>query len=416
MDLPLIQHMSKLHPHTADRGPLKTMFLLTSMPVGGAETLLVNLIRRLDRERFQPELACLKGLDELGEVMSKEVTTTKGYLSHKFDLRVLPRLTGYLKQRQVDVLVTIGAGDKMFWGRLAGWLANTPAVVSALHSTGWPDGVGRLNRMLTPITDAFVAVAAEHGRYLSAEGGFPAHKVRVIPNGVDTDRFRRDIVAGSLVREELGIPLDAQVCGIVAALRPEKNHELFLRAAEAIRQRFAESHFLIVGDGAERQQLETITRELGLQGVVHFVGTRSDVHAVLAAMDCMLLTSKMEANPVSILEALAVQVPVVATRVGSVSESVIDNQTGFLVAPGSVEECADRVSVILDNLELAERLGRQGRALVETKWSVDRMVEGYETLLSSLYNSKAQPVTRSTLPPTKRGQKLDCDTEDLVSV
>ena len=86
-------------------------------------------------------------------------------------------------------MVTVGAGDKMFWGRLAARRVGVPVIVSALHSTGWPDGVGRLNRLLTPITDAFIAVAASHGRFLIERTGFPADKVAVIPNGVDTQRF-----------------------------------------------------------------------------------------------------------------------------------------------------------------------------------------------------------------------------------
>ena len=139
----------------ADRGPLRVMFLITSMPVGGAETLLVNLIRRLDRERFAPELACLKQLGPLGEELAGEIPAHHGLLNRKYDLRILPRLTKLLARRKIDAVVTVGAGDKMFWGRLAAWRAGAPVVLSALHSTGWPDGIGRLNRLLTPITDGF---------------------------------------------------------------------------------------------------------------------------------------------------------------------------------------------------------------------------------------------------------------------
>ena len=143
--------------------PIKTLFLLTSMPVGGAETLLVDLVRRMDRRRFSPEIACLKDLGELGELMSHEVKTNCNYLTNKWDLRVLPRLANYLKQNRIDALVTVGAGDKMFWGRLAARLAGTPVIACALHSTGWPDGVGRMKRALTPITDDFIGVAEERG-------------------------------------------------------------------------------------------------------------------------------------------------------------------------------------------------------------------------------------------------------------
>ena len=91
-----------------------------------------------------------------------------------------------MRQRRIDAVVTVGTGgDKMFWGRLAGWLAGVPVICSALHSTGLPDHVELPNRLLAPLTDAFIAVAEPHGRYLAEHEGCPAKKIRVIPNGVD---------------------------------------------------------------------------------------------------------------------------------------------------------------------------------------------------------------------------------------
>ena len=173
----------------ADRGPLKVMFITTSMPMGGMETLLAELIRRLDRSRFEPELCCLKYLDVLGESLAEEIPVFTGLLKHKYDFAVLWRLKRLLRQRRIDAVVTVGAGDKMFWGRLAGRLAGVPVICSALHSTGWPDRVEFLNRLLAPLTDAFIGVAQTQGRHLAEKEGCPAAKVRVIPNGVDVEKF-----------------------------------------------------------------------------------------------------------------------------------------------------------------------------------------------------------------------------------
>ncbi len=397
----------------ASSRPLKPLFLLTTMPVGGAETLLVNLVRRMDRSRFAPEIACLKQRDELGEVMSHEVPVTSQYINGKFDLLVVPKLASYLRKNEIDAIITVGAGDKMFWGRLAAKLAGTPVVACALHSTGWPDGVGKLNRLLTPITDAFIGVADEHGRYLNEQEGFPAEKVHVIPNGVDTNRFRRDLTAGNIVRQELNIPLDAPVCGILAALRPEKNHAMFLHGAAAIRKKCPDTRFIIIGDGEERRGLEELTEQLDLSESVHFLGTRSDIPAVLAATNVMTLTSKMEANPVSILESLATEVPVVATRVGSVPTTVIDDETGYLVERNDAEAFATRVCELLNSPEKSEQMGRNGRAMVESNWSVDVMVRGYENLIESIYDSKVRRVHR----PVATVQKVDAQPEqELASV
>jgi hypothetical protein len=160
--------------HTQPR-PLRVMFLITSMPVGGAEVLLVNLIRRLDRSRCVPHLCCLKELGPLGEELAAEGVPASSHLIRgKYDVRVLWKLVRRMRSPKIDAVVTVGAGDKMFWGRLAAKLAGVPVICSALHSTGWPDSIGRLNRLLTPITDAFIGVAARHGRHLIENEQFPA--------------------------------------------------------------------------------------------------------------------------------------------------------------------------------------------------------------------------------------------------
>ncbi len=308
-------------------------------------------------------------------------------MAHKYDLRVLPRLVAKLKGR-VDALVTVGAGDKMFWGRLAARLAGTPVVLSALHSTGWPDGLGRLNRLLTPWTDGFIAVAAAHGRFLIEQEGLPSQKVFVIPNGVDTDRFDFDPAAPFAVRQELGLPTDTPLCGIVAALRPEKNHELFLAMAQRVGMQVPTAHFLVVGDGEQRAMLERMAVEQGIGERVHFLGTRGDIPRILAALNVFCLTSHNEANPVSILEALSAQVPVVATDVGSVSATVQPHQTGFLVPPGDAAALAASVMRILADPALARQMGAEGRRRVVQHWSLDRMVRGYEQLICEIHQRK----------------------------
>lgn len=371
-----------------NRGPLRVMFLITSMPVGGAETLLVNLIRRLDRSRFTPELGCLKELGPLGEELAAEIPVHDHLLAHKYDVLVLGRLSKLMRDRQIDAVVTVGAGDKMFWGRLAAWKSNVPVILAALHSTGWPDGVGRLNRMLTPLTDAFIAVAEEHGRFLVDFERFPKRKVAVISNGIDTDRFQFNSSARSDIRRELGIDAQAPVCGIVAALRPEKNHELFLAAAAKVRDQLPDARFLIVGDGETRAKLESICESHNLNHHVHFVGSRPDIPELLSTMDLFGLTSHNEANPVSILEAMSIGLPVVSTRVGSIAESVADGETGYLTDPGDADQIAAYWTELLSDPEKRNQFGQAGREEATENWSLTSMVNGYESLIERIYDSK----------------------------
>lgn len=399
-------------PPLEDRGPLRVMFVITSMPVGGAETLLVNLVRRMDRSRFEPELCCLKEFGPLGEVLAQEIPACEKLIRYKTDWRVIGRLAKRMRERKIDAVVTVGTGgDKMFWGRLAAWRAGVPVILSALHSTGLPDHVELPNRLLAPITDGFIGCAKPHGEYLVRAEGCPRHKVFVIPNGVDVERFQ-PVAPADALREQIGLPVGTPTAAIVAALRPEKNHELFLDAAALVLKQLPQARFLIIGDGARRATLEQHASQLGIDQSVHFLGTRSDVPAVLSLVDVLALSSHMEANPVSILEGLACGKPVVSTRVGSIPETVHHGENGYLVDPGNASQMADFLNRLMSDREISRQMGSAGRREVVENWSLDRMVEGYQELIQTIYFNKS--AHRSGPNPTSAAvqcRKIEVETE-----
>lgn len=368
--------------------PLRCCFVITSMPVGGAEVLLVNLMRRMDPAVISPEVICLKEPGPLGKTLSNEFPVHSHLIGGKYDLTVLPRLARLLRRRRADAVITVGAGDKMFWGRLAAKLAGVPVIASALHSTGWPDGVGRLNRWLTPLTDAFIAVAQSHGEFLQSFERFPAEKVSVIRNGVDCQRFQPDLSARAELRASLGLAEETPLIGLVAALRPEKNHSMLVQAAASLRDAFPDLHTLIIGEGPERETIERLNQELKVHDRVHLLGNRNDTPRLLAGLDLFTLCSLNEASPVSILEALACGTPVVATDVGSISETVIENQTGSLVPSGDLDRFCEAISTLLRHPAERQAMGRAGRELVLQTGSLDSMVDGYQELLQQTYARK----------------------------
>lgn len=367
---------------------LRVMFVISSMPVGGAETLLVNLTRRFDKTRIAPMVGCLKERGVLGEELADEIPVFEQLINHKYDVAVARRLRQIFRRNKVDAVITVGAGDKMFWGRLAARGCGVPVILSALHSTGWPDGVGRLNRMLTGITDGFIAVANHHADFLVEFEKFPEHKVFMIPNGIDTTRFTFNEAARNEWRQQHGVPLESPVVGIVAALRPEKNHELFLESARLTLQSVPNAHFVIAGDGETRAHLQSLAKAKNISSQVHFLGSVSDIPGVLSMIDVFSLTSHNEANPVSILEALSCNRSVVATDVGSISESVLQGTTGFLCQPGDAEDVSGRWIELLRDESLRTSMGRQGRAHVIDNSSLDAMTSGYTELIESMFRDK----------------------------
>lgn len=377
-------------PDATGRRPLRVMFVITSMPVGGAETLLVNLLDGFDRRRIDPQVVCLKEPGPLGEAIVDRVTLHSHLTRGKYDLGVLPRLARLMARERIDAVITVGAGDKMFWGRLAARLAGVPVVCSALHSTGWPDGLGRLNRILTRWTDGFIAVADDHRRHLVDVERLPAESVHVIRNGVDCERFRPSGSACQDVAGRLGLAAGTPLIGIVAALREEKNHEMFVDVAAELSRRGHPAHYLIIGDGPRRELIRRRIEACGLSQRVHLLGTRQDTAALLAALDVFLLCSHNEASPVSILEALACQVPVVSTRVGSIAETVRLGQTGYLVPPGDTAAMVQRVEALLADAGERARLGAAGRSWVLRTGSLQSMLRGYTDLIERLYDARVQ--------------------------
>ncbi|MDA8745361.1 glycosyltransferase [Rubripirellula amarantea] len=373
------------------------------MPVGGAETLLVNMMRRMDSKVVEPEVVCLKEPGPLGEAISGEFPLHSHLIGGKYDVLVVWKLARLFHQRRIDAVITVGAGDKMFWGRLAAAVAGVPVIASALHSTGWPDGVGRLNRTLTCVTDAFIGVADSHGEFLRDFEKFPAGKVNVIRNGVDCDRFHPDPDARASLRRELGLSEATPVVGIVAALRHEKNHTMLVRAAKLIAEKEThkptseQTHWVIVGDGPERETIESLATELDIANRIHLLGTRHDTDKIVAGLDVFTLCSLNEASPVSILEALASEVPVVATDVGSVKESVIADQTGTLIPSEDVNAMAMSIERMLANPASRQAMGKRGRQLVLETGSLESMVAGYQQLITTQYDRQLSASSAATI-------------------
>jgi glycosyltransferase involved in cell wall biosynthesis len=293
-----------------------------------------------------------------------------------------------MRDHRVLVIHTIHQPLNNFWAVVAGRVAGVPVVVSTVHGTRSTLHRRRalmLDRVLGPRIDAVVALANMHRDFLVAEQGMNPSKVVVIPNGIDLGRFR----GGSrLRRPDLGLPEGVPIASVLAVLRPEKAHDNFLRAAALVLRQFPSAHFVLIGDGPQREYLESLTQTLGLASCVHFLGRRDDIDQVLPLVDVSVLPSRTEAFPVSVLEAMATGRPVVATDVGALREMVSPGVTGLIVPPENVEELASAISRVFGDRNLANRLGQAGLAWVEN-YDVSRMVRRMESLFVSLLNEKA---------------------------
>jgi len=224
-----------------------------------------------------------------------------------------------------------------------------------------------------------VANSRAAGAWLTALLGEAPDKVTVIANGIDLARFRPARPAAD-VRRELGIGNEGIVIGTVAALRPEKNVQLFVRAAAAALRQSPELRFWIVGDGSQRNSLEALALELQAQHAIRFMGDRNDVADLLNALNVFVLSSQTESFPNAVLEAMAVGKPVVATHVGGIPEVVEAGITGLLAPAGDVAAMAAHFLHLAGDAAERTRMGQAGLARVQSQFTPEKLAQRFESL------------------------------------
>ncbi len=367
---------------------------------GGAERYVLELVTRLDPARFAPRVAC-----------GYEARLSRTLRGAGVPVLVLPRgpravtaLSAALRAAGAAIVHTHGVRGN-FFGRLAAWEAGVPAVVTTVHSRFDLDYPGFAKRtvyralegLTAPLVTRFVAVSRVLEALLVRRGVDPG-RIRVIPNGVDTGVFRPDPGAAARLRALTGTGDRTRLLGLVARLHPVKGHELFLRAAAAVLQGGPDGtagapgvpdvRFLVVGAGepAYRRELEALAGALGLGSRVVFLGEREDVPAILAGLDAAVVPSRFEGFSLSVLEAMACGVPVVATAVGAIPEIVVDGRNGLLVPAGDAAALARALSTLLADRDLAGRLARAGRETA-ARYTVDAFVRRTESLYLELAGS-----------------------------
>ena len=246
-------------------------------------------------------------------------------------------------------------------------------------------------RVLTPQMNQLIAVSQAIEAKLEAEGRTTA-PIRRIYNGVDLSRYENQEPCCTLP-EEYGMEPGSQIVGVVARLEPEKGHPTLLEAWPAVLRSVPDAYLLIVGEGSRRDALEALTRDLHIAHRVVFTGRRDDVPAVTAALDVAVLPSYREAQGLSILEALALSRPVVASDVGGIPEVITDGVTGVLVPPHDPDALAAAIVRLLRDHPYADTLGRAGHDMVHDRFDIGTMVG----LVQQIYEEGARSVRPTQL-------------------
>jgi glycosyltransferase involved in cell wall biosynthesis len=364
---------------------IRVAFVQAWLTIGGAERLVQALAERMDRSRVQVSLIHLYGLGTIGEQMQQAGWPfVTNLASWRFDPFAGGRLARALAESKADVVYAFDSALTLFWMGMQRRFHPKPRIVLGFHSTGkLGDPVQHLlaRSAALPVLDTFVALSDSHRTFLSRELQIPETRFEVIGSGVDLARFH--IGRSRLeARRAAGLPEAGPLVGIIAALRPEKNHALFLAAAARVAAEVPEARFVIAGDGPARADVEQLVRASGLGDRLLVLGARQDVPQLYRALDVAVLSSHpiVETLPVTLIEAAASGTPAVATTVGSVADVVADGETGYLVPVGDAAALAARITTLLRDTALRERMGAAARARAERRFDERDMIRRYEDL------------------------------------
>ncbi len=373
----------------------KVAILISKLTIGGAEQLLLELLRKIDRNRFDIQLLFLRDPGQIGrEILELGYTATTDVIRKRFDTAGVGMISSELQRNGSHILLLINHLNTLFYGVAAAVRAGIP-VVNWENETNRRYPMHKLTMlarsMLHLRVQRVVAAANGHADYIRKAERISQKKITVIYNGVDPARFKSTLSRGE-ARRQLGIPPESNVVSILAALRPDKAHEIFLKAAQIICSELPATHFLVIGDGPQRAVLENMSADLGISGNVHFLGFQRNLGDIFAAVDVNAITSMpaQETLSVACLEALSAGVPVVSTRVGSMDEIVIQGETGYLVNQGEYRDIAGRILCILRDDTLRQRMSTQARDMVEKRFTVDHMARSFEKLFREVRRPPAR--------------------------
>jgi sugar transferase (PEP-CTERM/EpsH1 system associated) len=381
-------------PASAQQPPL-VAHLIYRLDIGGLETLLVDTINRMPPGRYRHVVICLTDYTDFAQRITR--ADVELFALHKpagLGLGTHADLFKLLRRLRPAVLHTYNLGTIEY--AATAWAAGVPVRVHAEHGRDArdPQGVNPkhnlLRRLLVPFIDRYVPVSRDLNGWLEQVVRIPRRKLQLIDNGVDTERF---CAGGPAADEPWRDDADAFVIGTVGRLQDVKDQATLIEAFSELRRLLPDERLrlVLVGDGPLRPRLQAQVAEHGLQDSVWFAGPRSDVAPVMRSFSLFVLSSIAEGTPVTLLEAMSSELPVVSTAVGGIPDLVEQGVAGALVPAGDPHALAAAIAPYVRERAVARRHGAAGRARVVQQYSMQAMLGAYVALYDELCQTKTTP-------------------------
>jgi len=359
---------------------------------GGAWESLKDIVSRIDRARFEPIVACSKAPAWSGTVDSVECLQVQMPMWRKGkNLPLIPFSIAKLRRELRTLGVSMVHANGLWDVPYAVWSARPFRIPVVAHIRTEVD-VSKAKKYYVPQASVVITTSQRVAGALNRDGALRG-RVRHLPNGVDLDRFDPQ-VCGEQVRDEYGISREALLFGAIGRIDKLKGLDLLVQAFSELSEKFLGAQLIIVGDsrgkGSEFGEiLRSRVLELGLNDRVIFTGSVDDIVPVLSALDVLVMPSLTEGFGRSAVEAMAMKKPVIASDAGGLPEIVVNGKTGLVFENGNVSELSEKMAVMAQNKDRREAFGAAGRAVVEEKFDVRKMINRLERVYDDLLQSRA---------------------------
>jgi glycosyltransferase involved in cell wall biosynthesis len=373
---------------------VRVLQLITSLERGGAENHLLALLTHADRSAFEIETAVLSGDGELVPVFrDAHIKVHLLRARNRFDPLALRRLVALLRAGNYDILHSHLFRADIYAGLAVSRLPEPrPLLVSTRHNDDrffLNPFIGLVHYAISARQDLIIAISDHIARFTVSRGVRHPSRVRRVYHGLEPPVTRALEREGQRIRHELGVEPDDFLVGNVGRLALQKGQRHLIAAMPLLLERVPKAHALIAGGGDLEDYLRELSAEFGVAERVHVLGPRKDVPALMHAMDVFAMPSIWEGFGLVLLEAMAAGRPIVASRVATIPEVVLDGETGLLVPAGDPVALAEALARLAASPELAKRFGEAGRERVRRDFSIEKMVGDTELLYRELLEERS---------------------------
>lgn len=375
------------------------LYVIENIEFGGGERVFSQIIRGLNKERFNVFVASNPGGIFEKKLTEVGIKINPVHMTNRYNLGTISRLKKIIKTKEVQIVHSQG-GRADFFARIAARISNVPIIISsmAMLVEGYDVSILRkglyvsIDRWTERWVNKFTVLSEAMRRSLIERHKIPPENIVKIYNGIEIEEYNPDLKELRNKKLEskrtLGLKNDVPVIGAIGRLVWQKGFEYLIRAAPEILKKCPEARFLIVGEGPLKNKLILTGEKLNVADRIIFTGFRSDIKEILASIDVLAMPSLLEGLPMVLLEAMAMAKPIVATRIDGVIEVLENSKTGLLVPAKNSHALAEAIVGILNDKAKANFFGQNAREAAKEKFSVKKMVEQIELAYEKLLHEK----------------------------